>query len=195
MSPNSSIGDIPPTTPEIDLKRGGVSPNIIKKECILMEMTHYMSLLASNQPWNLIIFMAIPVICAETLTISEFFIIFNRTKSGTLRKVNKIVGTIAGLYFTGIFIYLLLNAVIPLTAAGEWHTWVDVLAVGFYLSGVLFLLPISLMELGIIWGNKTDEQKMKLHFILLGGFLVVAHIAMIFGMVNPTLINTMSGMN
>ncbi|WP_424202608.1 DUF6803 family protein, partial [Trichococcus sp.] len=41
-----------------------------------MSMTHYMSLLASDQPWNLIIFMAIPVICAETLTISEFFIIF-----------------------------------------------------------------------------------------------------------------------
>ena len=28
-----------------------------------MNMTHYMSLLSDNQPWNLIIFMAIPVIC------------------------------------------------------------------------------------------------------------------------------------
>ena len=45
-----------------------------------MNMTHYMSLLADNQPWNLIIFMAIPVICAEALTISEFFIIFNNLK-------------------------------------------------------------------------------------------------------------------
>jgi hypothetical protein len=27
-------------------------------------MTHYMELLATNQPWNLIIFMAIPVIFA-----------------------------------------------------------------------------------------------------------------------------------
>lgn len=26
-------------------------------------MTHYMELLATNQPWNLLIFMAIPVIC------------------------------------------------------------------------------------------------------------------------------------
>ena len=60
-----------------------------------MNMTHYMSLLASNQPWNLIIFMAIPVICAETITITEFFIIFNRLREGGLRTLNKVVGTFA----------------------------------------------------------------------------------------------------
>jgi hypothetical protein len=159
-----------------------------------MNMTHYMSLLASNQPWNLIIFMAIPVICAETLTISEFFIIYNRNYTGALRTLNKTVGTFAGFYFSGIFIYLFTTAVIPLTASGGWHTWIDVVAVGFYLSGVLFLLPISLMELGILFRNKTKEEKLKIHFILVGGFLVVAHIAMIFGMVNPELASSMSNM-
>ncbi len=159
-----------------------------------MNMTHYMSLLAGNQPWNLIIFMAIPVICAETLTISEFFIIFNRIQRGGLRTLNKIVGIFDGFYFTGIFIYLFFNAVIPVTAAGEWHTWVDVLAVGFYLSGVIFLLPIALMELGLIFKNKTADEKMKIHFILVGGFLVVAHVAMILGMVNPEIISKMSTM-
>lgn len=159
-----------------------------------MNMTHYMSLLADNQPWNLIIFMAIPVICAETLTITEFFIIFNRIKSGGIRTLNKAVGIFDGFYFTGIFIYLMINAVIPLTSTGGWHTWVDVTAVGFYLSGVLFLLPIALMELGIIFKGKSSDEKMKLHFILVGGFLVVAHIAMIFGMVNPEIISSMSSM-
>ncbi|MBD7911944.1 MULTISPECIES: DUF6803 family protein [Clostridium] len=160
-----------------------------------MSMTHYMSLLAENQPWNLIIFMAIPVICAETLTITEFFIIFNRAKTGGLRTLNKIVGIFDGFYFTGIFIYLLITAVIPLTTSNGWHTWVDVLAVFFYLSGVFFLLPIALMELGIIFKRKTVEEKMKIHFILVGGFLVVAHIAMIFGMVNPEIIGNMSNMS
>ena len=159
-----------------------------------MNMTHYMSLLADNQPWNLIIFMALPVIMAETLTITEFFIIFNKTQHGGLRTLNKIVGIIDGFYFSGIFIYLLLNAVIPLTTSNGWHTWVDVVAVGFYLSGVVFLLPISLMELGLIFKKKTAEEKMKIHFILVGGFLVVAHVAMIFGMVNPEIINNMPGM-
>lgn len=70
-----------------------------------MNMTHYMSLLADNQPWNLLIFMAIPVICAETLTITEFFIIFNRIERGGARTLNKIVGIFDGLYFTGIFIF------------------------------------------------------------------------------------------
>lgn len=159
-----------------------------------MSMTHYMSLLASNQPWNLIIFMAIPVICAEALTISEFFIIFNRIESGGLRTFNKIVGIFAGLYFTGIFIYLFSTAVIPLSTTGGWHTWIDIVAVGFYLSGVIFLLPITLMELGILFRGKSQEEKMKIHFILIGGFLIVAHIAMIFGMVNPEIINNMSNM-
>ena len=159
-----------------------------------MNMTHYMSLLSDNQPWNLIIFMAIPVICAESLTISEFYILFNKIKSGGLRKFNKIVGIFAGLYFTGIFIYLFSTAVIPLTSGGGWHGIIDVLAVGFYLLGVIFLLPISLMELGIIFNNKTSDEKMKLHFILISGFLVVAHIAMIFGMVNPEIVSNMSNM-
>lgn len=159
-----------------------------------MNMTHYMSLLADNQPWNLIIFMAIPVIMAETLTITEFFIIYNKLESGWVKALNKAVGIFDGFYFTGIFIYLLINAVIPLTAGGGWHTWVDVVAVGFYLSGVLFLLPIALMELGIIFRNKTAQEKVKIHFILVGGFLVVAHVAMIFGMVNPNIVNSMHDM-
>ncbi len=160
-----------------------------------MNMTHYMSLLAENQPWNLIIFMAIPVICAETLTITEFFIIFNKIQKGALRTINKFVGIFDGIYFTGIFIYLLFNVVIPLTTSGGWHTWIDVLAVGFYLSGVIFLLPIALMELGLLFKNKTENEKVKIHFILIGGFLVVAHIAMILGMVNPGIISNMSDMS
>lgn len=159
-----------------------------------MTMTHYMSLLADNQPWNLIIFMVIPVVCAEALTITEFFIIFNKVQKSALRTFNKIVGIFDGFYFTGIFIYLLFNAVIPLTKTSGWHTWVDIVAVGFYLSGVFFLLPIALMELGLIFKSKSAEEKMKIHFILIGGFLIVAHIAMIFGMVNPEIVGNMSSM-
>ena len=32
-----------------------------------MNMTHYMELLAVNQPWNLILYMVIPVALAEAL--------------------------------------------------------------------------------------------------------------------------------
>lgn len=150
-------------------------------------MTHYMALLASNQPWHLIIFMAIPVILAETLTISELFIIYSRQKDGTAKKINKFAGILFGFYFTGIFIYLLNTAVIPLTINSKWNTWIDVAAVGSYLSGVLVLLPISLMELGVLFKNKSEEDKLKLHYKLISGFLIVAHVAMVFGMLNPSL--------
>lgn len=151
-----------------------------------MNMTHYMQLLQDNQPWNLILFMAIPVILAETITITEFFVMFTKNYDGKARLLNRICSIFAGLYFTGVFGYLFVNAVIPLTQNGEWRTWIDVVAVGFYLSGVFFLLPLSLLDMNLIFKNRTKEQKFKHHFMLVGGFLVVAHIAMIFGMVTPT---------
>lgn len=159
-----------------------------------MSMTHYMSLLADNQPWNLIIFMAIPVIFAETITVTEFFILFNKSLQSGLRTFNKICSILAGLYFTGIFLYLFPTAFVPLTVNGGWHTWVDVVAVAFYLGGVFFLLPLALLDLGLIGRKRSEEEKMKLHFMLVSGFLVVAHVAMIFGMVNPEIVSSMTGM-
>ncbi|OGT18822.1 MAG: hypothetical protein A2V90_01750 [Gammaproteobacteria bacterium RBG_16_57_12] len=41
-------------------------------------MTHYMELLATNQPWNLIKFMVVPVVLAETVAITELYILFSR---------------------------------------------------------------------------------------------------------------------
>lgn len=151
-------------------------------------MTHYMELLATNQPWNLLIFMAVPVICAETLAITEFIILFTKQLKGAVRKVNRVTGIIAGFYFLGIFIYLFLNAVVPLTATGGWRGAADVIAVGFYLLGVVPLLGISLLEIGAVARKREEIDKLKLHVIFVSIFLVVAHVAMIFGMLNPELL-------
>lgn len=155
------------------------------------EMTHYMELLAANQPWNLLLFMAVPVILAETLAITEFMILFNRDLTGGARKVSKIAGIFAGFYFTGVFIYLINSAVIPLTVTGGWRGPFDVIAVGFYLSGIISYGGLTLLELGVIGKNKDEIGKLNLHAKLVGVFLVVAHVAMIFGMLDPSLI--MSG--
>ncbi|MEN6461964.1 MAG: DUF6803 family protein [Syntrophomonas sp.] len=151
-------------------------------------MTHYMELLATHQPWNLILFMAIPVILAETLAITELIILFTRNLVCGARMVNKIAGLIAGFYFSGVFIYLLINAVIPLTVSGGWRGPFDIIAVGFYLSGLIPFAGITLLELGIIGKNKDEIEKLKLHATFVGIFLVVAHIAMIFGMLDPGLL-------
>jgi hypothetical protein len=147
-----------------------------------------MQLLADNQPWNLIMFMAIPVILAETIAVSELYILFTRSFTGTVKKINSIASVLVGIYFVGVFIYLFLNAVIPLTQNGEWRGVGDIIAVGFYLLGVVPLAGLSLIDLGLIKKNAEPEEKLKLHATFVAVFLVVAHIAMIFGMLNPTVL-------
>ena len=152
-----------------------------------MSMTHYMELLASNQPWNLILFMAIPVILAETVAITELFILFSRHYQGPVRNINRIASILGGFYFAGVFVYLTITAAIPLTTQGGWRGPADVIAVLAYLSGVVPLLGLALLDLGII-GRKLDiEGKLKQHAIFVAIFLVVAHIAMIFGMLDPAI--------
>lgn len=149
-----------------------------------MNMTHYMALLADNQPWNLILYMVIPVALAEALVATEFFTVFHRgEKAGGWRSWNKWIGIVLGFYFLGVF----LNLMITVVPTIEWRGAADILAVGSYLSGVVPLFSITLLELGFIGKGKTDDEKMKLHFILLTVFLVVAHVAMVFGMVDPAI--------
>lgn len=152
-----------------------------------MNMTHYMELLAVNQPWNLILFMAIPVILAETVAVTELYILYHRAYDGTVRTINRIAGILVGLYFLGIFGYLMINAAIPLTLSGGWRGPIDMIAVGFYLLGVIPLFGISLLDLGLIAPGRSDHERFGIHAGLVALFLVVAHVAMIFGMLDPTL--------
>lgn len=153
-----------------------------------MDMTHYMELLASNQPWNLLLFMAIPVVLAETVAISELYLLFSRRYAGPVRDVNRAASIAGGVYFAVVFTYLVFNAVLPITRAGEWRGPADMLAVGFYLSGVVPLLGLALLDLKVVARGATEERRMKLHAVWVGVFLVVAHVAMIFGMMDPKIL-------
>lgn len=169
-------------------------------------MTHYMGLLAANQPWNLLMFMAIPVILAETLAVSELAVLFRQGDVPRwVHLLNRWAGLLVGPWFLGITVYLTKNAVVPLTEGGAWHGPADLIAVGAYLAGVIPLVGITLIELGIL-GRGTARARMRLHAIFVGIFLVAAHIAMIFGMLDPSLLgwmpadavpsgDTMPGMN
>lgn len=152
-----------------------------------MSMTHYMELLAVNQPWNLLIYMAIPVVLAETLAITELYLLFTRNWSGAIHAVNRFVGIAVGLYFCGVIAYLTINAVVPITKAGEWRSIIDVIAVGCYLIGGLPLICIALQELGLINRGASQNQKIKVHAVCVALFLVFGHIAMIAGMLDPAL--------
>ena len=152
-----------------------------------MSMTHYMELLAIHQPRNLLIFMAVPVILAETLAITELAILFRRAATPSwVHTTSRVAGLLAGPVMLAIFLHLLINAVIPLTATGGWRGAADVIAVGFYLSGAVPLVGITLVELGLVGTDAVSALKWHATFIAV--FLVVAHVAMIFGMLDPTLL-------
>lgn len=151
--------------------------------------THYMGLLAANQPWNLLLFMAVPVICAETIAVTELVILFSPARAGrAVRAANRYAGLIAGFYFLGVFVYLMKHAVIPLTADGGWRGPADVIAVSFYLLGLVPLYGISLMETRVVGAGWDQQRWLKLHATFVGVFLVVAHVAMIVGMLDPTVL-------
>ena len=145
-------------------------------------MTNYMELLMTNQPWNLIFFMVIPVSLAEGLVATEFYTLHQRndTKS-PWQTLNRVLGIAAGIYFTLVFLFLLTH-VIPNI---EWRGWADIIAIVAYLCGVAPLLSITLMEFGLLGKNFSKSQRTHAHFLLLISFLVVSHVAMIFGMVDP----------
>ncbi|BBF91908.1 DUF6803 family protein [Blastochloris tepida] len=153
-----------------------------------MNMTHYMELLAVNQPWNLLIFMAVPVILAETVAVTELYLLYTRRYHGAVRTLNRTASIVVGLYFIGVFAYLVPNVVVPLTSDGGWRGPIDVVAVVAYLAGVVPLAGIAALDLGLIGrGLKDDHARMGLHAAFVGLFLIVAHIAMIAGMTDPTL--------
>lgn len=151
-------------------------------------MTHYMQLLATNQPWHLLIFMAVPVILAEIIAVTELFILLGRKLTSGIKQLNRVAGIVVGIYFMGVFLYLFFTAFLPITTSGQWRGLSDLIAVSFYLFGVVPLGGIALLELGVIGKEKAAEEKLKLHVTFVAIFLVVAHIAMIFGMMDPRIL-------
>lgn len=148
-------------------------------------MTHYMELLSLDQPYNLILYMVIPMGLAELLVAMEFFTMYHMDsgKNAGFKAVSKFVGIVLGVYFTALVIYFLAK----IYSTIKWRGYADVIAIYSYLIGVIPLLGIALLELNLIYKNASQKAKLKLHFCLLIFFLIVGHIAMIFGMVDPTI--------
>ena len=148
-------------------------------------MTHYMELLSLNQPYNLILFMVIPVGLTELLVAMEFLTMYHMDsgKNAGFKAVGKFAGIVLGVYFAALVIYFMAK-IYPTI---KWRGYADVIAVYSYLISVIPLLGIALLELNLIYKNASEKAKLKLHFCLLIFALIVAHVAMIFGMVDPTI--------
>jgi permease len=144
-----------------------------------------MELLSLNQPYNLILFMVIPVGFTELLVAMEFLTMYHMDsgKNAGFKAVGKFAGIVLGVYFTALVIYFMAK----IYPSIKWRGYADVIAVYSYLISVIPLLGIALLELNLIYKNASEKAKLKLHFCLLIFALIVAHVAMIFGMVDPTI--------
>jgi hypothetical protein len=125
---------------------------------------------------------------AETLAITELYLLFTRKFDGSVFLLNRFAGIAVGIYFIGIIVYLVQTAVIPITVAGEWRTVIDVIAVATYLIAGLPLIWIALQELGLVNRGLEKMEKLKIHAICVALFLVFGHIAMIAGMLDPAIL-------
>lgn len=61
------------------------------------------------------------------------------------------------------------------------------IAVGAYLAGVVPLVGMALLDLRILGRTLSPDARLLAHAVCVAVFLVVAHVAMIFGMADPTL--------
>ena len=87
------------------------------------------------------------------------------------------------------------TVVIPITKSGEWRTVIDVIAVGSYLIGGLPLIWIALQEFGFVNRSMDQMGRLKIHAICVALFLVFGHIAMIAGMLDPSLLGYQETVN
>jgi hypothetical protein len=107
--------------------------------------------------------------------------------------LNRICSIVVGIYFLAIFFYLLYSAVIPISSAGAWRGIADFIAVGFYLLSVVPLFGLTLVDLNLIARDRKPHDKMAIHATLVAAFLIVGHIAMIFGMMDPAVLGYAAG--
>ena len=99
-----------------------------------MVMTHYMELLSLDQPYNLILYMVIPMGLAELLVAMEFFTMYHMDsgKNTGFKAVSKFVGIVLGVYFTALVIYFLAK-IYPTI---KWRGYADVIAIYSHISSV-----------------------------------------------------------
>lgn len=148
-----------------------------------MYMTHYMELLSTTT--NLLIFMALPVVLAETAAITELVILFSKGTSKKVRLINKASCYLCAIVFIFIDLYILREVIMPLSANSGWYGLVDKIAVIAFLLGGVIMIILGIFTMNAFAGIYGERGQKGIRIGLLAAFLVVSHIAMIAGMADP----------
>ena len=152
-----------------------------------MLMTQYMSLLMANSPYNLIFFMVVPMVIAETIAITEIVLLFSSKPLLKVHSLNSICTFISGIVMLVLVFLFIKELVLPANEQNLWKGWIDYASALLFMVAVVPLVLMSLLQVNLIFRKATKRTKMAVKIVLLSIYLVTSHAAMVFGMLDPAL--------
>lgn len=156
--------------------------------------THYMGLLMVNQPLNLLWFMAGPALVVEGIAIVGMV---GAYRPGARRWTAPLVragNLLAGPLMLSAALHVLLNLVIRLTASELWRGPADWIAIGLLLAQTAPMLMLTILEVQALTGMvdprdpEATRRHRRRHSAWLAAAMLLVHLAMIMGMVDPRLL-------
>lgn len=152
-----------------------------------MLMTQYMSLLMANSPYNLIFFMVVPMVIAETIAITEIVLLFSSKPLLKVHSLNSICTFISGIVMLVLVFLFIKELVLPANEQNLWKGWIDYASALLFMVAVVPLVLMSLLQVNLIFRKANKRTKMAVKILLLSIYLVTSHAAMVFGMLDPAL--------
>lgn len=152
-----------------------------------MLMTQYMSLLMANSPYNLIFFMVVPMVIAETIAITEIVLLFSSKPLLKVHSLNSICTFISGIVMLVLGFLFIKELVLPANEQNLWKGWIDYASALLFMVVVVPLVLMSLLQVNLIFRKANKRTKMAVKIVLLSIYLVTSHAAMVFGMLDPAL--------
>ncbi len=152
-----------------------------------MLMTQYMSLLMANSPYNLIFFMVVPMVIAETIAITEIILLFSSKPLLKVHSLNSICTFISGIVMLVLVFLFIKELVLPANEQNLWNGWIDYASALLFMVAVVPLVLMSFLQVNLIFRKANKRTKMAVKIVLLSIYLVTSHAAMVFGMLDPAL--------
>lgn len=147
-------------------------------------MTHYMEWLSLNRPWNLILFMLVPMALAETILASEIFMQWCKGPSSSAwRRAGAALSAVLGLYFIVLGAYWYIGYV---SSIESWRGAADVLSVWLFLAAVIPSLWLLFSGVSSRLGAVQSRGAFLRRVLALFLFVLLTHLAMVFGMLSPS---------
>lgn len=150
-------------------------------------MTQYMSLLMANAPYNLILFMVVPMVIAETIAITEIVLLFSSKPLLKVHCLNSVCSFASGVVMLFLGVLFIMDLVLPANSQNLWKGWIDYASALCFLLAVVPLVLMSLLQVKLILKKATKRTRLAVKIVLLSLYLVVSHAAMVFGMLDPSL--------